>query len=164
MCRESFRARGQGAEDGFTLIELMVVVLIIAILIAIAIPAFLGARQRAEDRATQSNLRTALVQAKVIYTDQENYTQADAVALGSLEPNLTFVVATTLSPDHRVVSVDPAASNYIVLASASKSGKCFYLSDEQATIGTKYYSDVPAGGCSASAAPAKNSLLWAQSW
>ena len=40
-------------EEGFTLIELMVVVLIIAILIAIAIPTFLGARPRAQDRAAQ---------------------------------------------------------------------------------------------------------------
>jgi prepilin-type N-terminal cleavage/methylation domain-containing protein len=51
-------------DEGFTLVELMVVVLIIAILIAIAIPTFLGARQRAQDRAAQSNLRNALTAEK----------------------------------------------------------------------------------------------------
>jgi|SRR5829696_4937358 len=58
-------------EDGFTLIELMVVVLIIAILIAIAIPTFLGAQDRARDRGAQSNLRNGLTAAKTLATDAE---------------------------------------------------------------------------------------------
>lgn len=58
-------------EQGFTLVELMVVVLIIAILIAIAIPTFLGARTRAQDRATQANLRNSLSAAKVFYADAD---------------------------------------------------------------------------------------------
>ena len=62
--REQLRKRLEGrTEEGFTLIELMVVVLIIAILLAIAIPSFLGARSKAQDRAAQSNARNALTAA-----------------------------------------------------------------------------------------------------
>src|SRR5437867_3976994 len=77
-------------EKGFTLIELMVVVLIIAILIAIAIPTFLGARKRAQDRAAQSSLRNTVTAAKAIFTDKEDYSGADNTALTSNEPSLSF--------------------------------------------------------------------------
>ncbi len=69
----SLIARRREQEEGFTLIELMVVVLIIAILIAIAIPTFLGARQRAQNRAVQSNLRNSMTAAKTMFTDKETY-------------------------------------------------------------------------------------------
>src|SRR2546425_6427730 len=68
--------RLQREDKGFTLIEMMVVVLIIAILIAIAIPTFLGARKRAQDRAAQSSLRNTVTAAKAIFTDSETYTPA----------------------------------------------------------------------------------------
>lgn len=45
-------------EKGFTLIELMVVILIIGILVAIAIPVFNSARDSANERSCQANLRT----------------------------------------------------------------------------------------------------------
>src|SRR5438045_5646015 len=86
---QSLRKRLDRSEEGFTLIELMVVVLIIAILLAIAIPTFLGSRSKAQDRAAQSNLRNALTAEKTYYTDAQAYT-TDTVALASIEPNLTF--------------------------------------------------------------------------
>jgi type IV pilus assembly protein PilA len=164
MHSQNLLTRKRDAEDGFTLIELMVVVLIIAILITIAIPSFLGARRRAEDRAAQSNLRTSLVQAKVIYTDRQDYTMATSVALQALEGAIVFVDAATPSTDAKQVSVDPAAVDFVALAAKSKSGTCFFLADDQGAGGTRYYSDPSPANCSASAAPAQGSVAWSNGW
>ena len=78
-----------GDDAGFTLIELMVVLLILAILLAIAIPTFLGVTKSANDRAAQSNLNTALVNAKAYYQNQSqtyNTAAAAVAALSSAEP------------------------------------------------------------------------------
>ena len=45
-------------KEGFTLIELMIVILIISILVAIAIPVYLAAKSNAQKRTCQANLRT----------------------------------------------------------------------------------------------------------
>ena len=79
--RETQYARDRGregaAEAGFTLIELMVVLLIIAILLAIAIPTFLGVANSAGDRAAQSNLTNALTEAKALYQNAATYSPSD---------------------------------------------------------------------------------------
>jgi type IV pilus assembly protein PilA len=136
------RLRGEG-EGGFTLIELMVVVLIIAILIAIAIPTFLGARQRAQDRAAQSNLRNALTAEKTYYTDnQAYYATAGAAALKAIEPSLTFDAAADAVPSQGSVGYALVGSA-IVLSTQSASGTCFYLKDTPtgASAGTTYGTD-----------------------
>ena len=130
------------SEEGFTLIELMVVVLIIAILIAIAIPTFLGARNRAQDRAAQSSLRNALTAAKTAYTDTSDYSTASTSAqLTAIEPSLKYEAAGAVSgtnatvPSFKDVSVSVtnagATTDNQVWSGAvlSKSGTCFYIKD-----------------------------------
>src|SRR5438270_11722164 len=85
---KALAARSLDDEQGFTLIELMVVVLIIAILIAIAIPTFLGARARAQDRAAQSDLRNGLTAEKTAYTDASTYNTAAQMTASNIEPSL----------------------------------------------------------------------------
>jgi prepilin-type N-terminal cleavage/methylation domain-containing protein len=86
------RAEQEGAEAGFTLIELMVVLLIMAILLAIAIPTFLGVKGGAQDRAAQSNLSNALISAKSSYATNSSYLTAPSLVavLSSQEPELSF--------------------------------------------------------------------------
>jgi prepilin-type N-terminal cleavage/methylation domain-containing protein len=130
------RLRDRDREDGFTLIELMVVVMIIAILVTIAIPAFLGARKRAQDTAARSNLRNGLASAQTIYSDTQSYpATADLVtALDNEEPSIDFVDDATASTGAKVVSVRTGNSgiaggvqDQVILAAKSDSGKCFFL-------------------------------------
>jgi type IV pilus assembly protein PilA len=150
---QTLRRRLQGErEGGFTLIELMVVVLIIAILIAIAIPTFLGARTRAQDRAAQASLRNALVAAKSIYTDKQDYAQAIKTAtadpLAAVEPSLSYSDTGTASTGPNNISTGNSGATVWYGAAKSDSGTCFYIKDDL-SAGTTYASGTT---CTATAA------------
>ena len=60
-------------EQGFTLIELMIVIAIIGILAAIAIPQFSAYRKRSYNSAAQADLRNAATAQEAYYVDENSY-------------------------------------------------------------------------------------------
>ena len=60
-------------KKGFTLVELLVVVAIIGILAAIAIPQFAKYRQKANNSAAQSDIKTMRTALESHFTDNYQY-------------------------------------------------------------------------------------------
>lgn len=75
------------ARHGFTLVEIMIVVLIIGILLAIAVPNFMKARESSRTKACQSNLRQ-------IDSAKEQYAMDNRLAEGAAAPAMTDLVGT----------------------------------------------------------------------
>jgi type IV pilus assembly protein PilA len=130
-------------ERGFTLIELMIVVMIIGVLVAIALPTFLGTRTRAYDAASHSDIRNAFAAEKAYYSDTVTYT-TDPTTMTAIEAAITYLDGDTpLATDVVYLDLDPIP-NTIYVSALSKSGTCFYLREIDGT-GARYASDPVCG-------------------
>ncbi len=127
----------EAAEAGFTLIELMVVLLILAILMAIAIPTFLGVTGGANDRATQSNLTNGVTEMSAIYqADNTSFTSTPSALtqLGSASaPEFKWTSSACTSSSSKncisVTAVNVASAGDaqgVELAAYSPTNTCWY--------------------------------------
>jgi prepilin-type N-terminal cleavage/methylation domain-containing protein len=98
-------------DDGFTLVEVLVVLVVIAILTAVAFGFSQGARERADDATARANIRTAVPAIETYRTDTGSYAGMTVAGLQA-----------AYSPGVEGISVVSAgASTYCVSATAGGS-------------------------------------------
>jgi type IV pilus assembly protein PilA len=149
---KAIKQRLDREDEGFTLIELMVVVLIIAILLAIAIPTFLGARNSANARAAQSNLRNALTAEQTYWTNNQQF-DATPADMSTVEGALNWTSGTAATSTANQVSVVISTDgNVVALSAEGKDQNCYtILQSNEATGSFTGYNVVAAtsAGCQA---------------
>lgn len=124
---EDTSTRGRSREeDGFTLIEILVVIMIIGVLTAIALPAFFNQRDKATDAQAKTNLVTAEKAIEAYFTDERSYATASMTApngptsLRELEPSLnnapmpTIAAQTTDTYSLEVLSTSSNPVTYVL--------------------------------------------------
>jgi type IV pilus assembly protein PilA len=123
-------------EDGFTLVELIVVILIISALAAIALPVFLGQRAKAQDASAKSDARTLAGQVEACHTTTERYDTCES-GDGALDDDGVPASVTAVA----------VAGGYDVTAT-SQSGNTFVIARRNGNL-TRSCSDVGTskGGC-----------------
>jgi prepilin-type N-terminal cleavage/methylation domain-containing protein len=152
------RVTAERLEDGFTVLELVLVLAIIASLLGIAVPSFFSARAKAQERAAQSDLRTALVAANTVYIDAQSFANITEPDLNAAEPSLRWQDGRfTAGPHSLAVDLaanvatgpDPAGVPAILLAEDAGDGRCWYAL--QADDDAPFYGSGPqtAGHCDA---------------
>jgi len=81
-------------EGGFTLIELVVVLITIGVLLTIAVPTYLGFKDNAQQKAAASDVRSAVLAAEAFFSDNKTYSGMEIAPLRAIDGGLSTDIVT----------------------------------------------------------------------
>ena len=132
------RVRAQ-SESGFTLVELLVVMLILGLLAAIAVPAFFNQRDKANDAKAKTTAKTTQTAIETYATDHNgSYVGADVAALQVIEPTI---------PATGVALSNIAQNTYTITVTATNTGHTFSIDRAAGGAVTYPCTTAGSGGC-----------------
>ena len=188
------RVAGSPADEGFTIIELLVVLLIMGILMAIAVPMFSSTGAYADDSSAQSDLANAMMAVDSYYLSNQIFCNITTSYLEGIEQEFTWVsngtqasaasnqvgyltYAETGSPSESCSS-SPPPQGVIAVYTESSTGVCWLMADNAtgsydhwawgtpAGISYGYYYPIPSGQTCANGTTAwpNDPGGWQQTW
>jgi type IV pilus assembly protein PilA len=86
--RRPLTDRARADERGFSLVEILVVVLIVAVLAAIALPLYVNQRSKAQDAEAKADGAVAAQALTIWHQDHETYEGAGIEELARIEPEI----------------------------------------------------------------------------